>query len=97
MSETERSSPPIKHVETYLKVGRKVHETDEKYFTYKQVEYDKEGWADADKFHPVDFDLLYLQIEGSTGTLRGWCSGNAWDGLKYNGEKVLKWKFVKDG
>ncbi len=82
---------------TYIKVGKTACEKTDRLYTYKHIEYDNEGWADADKFHPIDFDLLYLKLEGVIGTIRGWCCGHVWDGLKYNGEKVLKWKFIKDG
>jgi hypothetical protein len=75
------------------KVGTKLHETGDYRFTYPMVKYDSDGWADASKYHPIDFDLLYLKIEGKKGTFRGWCSGNRWDGSKLEcKDKILYWK-----
>lgn len=79
---------------------RKVGDTNdlshEKTLTYPMVTYDADGWADASLFHPIDYDLLYLKLKGKKGVIRGWCSGNHWDGLKMqDGDKVVYWKKVK--
>lgn len=75
------------------KVGTKLHDKGDYRFTYPMVTYDEDGWVDATKFQPVDFDLLYLKIEGIKGTIRGWCSGNNWDGMKWKDSyKVKYWK-----
>lgn len=75
------------------KVGNKISEFPTKHFSYNDIKYDEDGWADARLFHPLDYDLLYLKIEGKNEHVRGWCSGNVWDGLKYKtGDKVLFWK-----
>ena len=79
------------------KVGNKLNPDSDKYFTYIMVEYDKDGWVDASLFHPIDYDLLYLRIEGLKDIIRGWCSGNVWDGMKWkDGYKVLFWKRDKN-
>lgn len=61
-------------------------------YTYRDVQYDIDGWADSNKYLPDDFDLVYMKIEGKK-TMPGWASGNSWAGLKYkDGDKVLYWK-----
>ncbi len=79
-----------------IKVGQSLNIKDDRIYTYKDVAHE-EGWVDADEYHPIDYDLVYLKLQGAKDNIRGWCSGNVWDGLKYRGEKVLKWKYVKDG
>lgn len=60
--------------------------------SYRRVEKDKDGWADADKFLPEDFDLV--QMKTSTGKIFvGWLVGNGWDGLKIKPtDVVVKWR-----
>lgn len=61
------------------------------------VKYDEDGWVDATKFLPIDYDLMYLKVDGVKGFIRGWYSGTVWDGLKYQeGQKVLYWKMAKE-
>lgn len=61
-------------------------------YSYKDVNYDINGWADSTKFLPEDFDLVLMKIDGKK-TIYGWAIGNSWSGLKYKkGEKVLYWK-----
>ncbi len=75
------------------KVGTRLHEDTDSCFTYPMVKYDCDGWADASKYSPIDYDLLFLKIEGLKGTIRGWCSQNRWDGMKWKeGYKVKYWK-----
>jgi len=61
-------------------------------FSYRDVKTDDDGWVDAAKYLPADFDLVYMKVEGKK-TLSGWMSGNNWEGLRLKeGDKVLYWK-----
>ena len=61
-------------------------------YTYKDVKYDIDGWADSKEFLPDDYDLVYLKVEGKK-TMPGWASGTSWHGLRYKeGDKVSYWK-----
>lgn len=53
--------------------------------------YDEDGWADASKFLPADYDLVSIRTD--TKQMVGWSYGHKWDGLnlKHN-DKVLYWK-----
>lgn len=60
-------------------------------FSYTDVEYDCDDWADAAKYLPADYDLVHLKTEKKT--ISGWRSGNVWAGLRLKGdEKFLYWK-----
>jgi hypothetical protein len=62
-------------------------------FSYVNVETDDDGWADAKRFRPADYDLVYFKVEGVKKTLSGWCHGSNWDGLGFKSEyKVICWK-----
>lgn len=64
-------------------------------YEYKDIDYDEDGWADAKKFMPADFDLCLLKIKDKKSRV-GWASGNYWDGLHVNSEdEVLYWKKQK--
>ena len=61
-------------------------------FAYRDIDFDKDGWVDASKYMPIDYDLVFLKIEGKR-SVSGWSSGNGWDGLKFNeASKVTHWK-----
>lgn len=72
------------------KVGYK-YEGDKAPFQYKQVLY-LDGWADAQRYLPADYDLVLLKLDN--GRVRaGWSTGCGWDGLKLQPEeRVLYWK-----
>lgn len=76
------------------KVGSKISETSKKVFTYLMCEYDENGFVDASKYLPIDFDMLLLECEKDSLKFNcyGWYTGHNWDGLRYNNEKVLRWK-----
>jgi len=75
------------------KVGNKLSPNSDRYFTYPMVEYDEDLWADASKFLPLEYDLLYLKIENKKSIIRGWYTGYGWDGAKFEeNDKVLCWK-----
>ena len=59
--------------------------------SYKGVPKDKDGFADAEKFLPMDFDLCILRTLGRTVT--GWWTGQNWEGLKITKKThVVSWK-----
>lgn len=62
-------------------------------FAYSDVVYDKNGWADAKKFLPLDFDLLFLKIKGKQKIFSGWHNDKHWEGSKINRkDDILFWK-----
>ena len=75
-----------------MKVGRDIVQMGEKVrkFLYSDVKYDADGWAEAKKFMPADYDLVFMKTEKKT--YNGWASGKIWDGLKIPDEPVLYWK-----
>lgn len=65
-------------------------------FSYKDVEYDNEKWADAEKYLPADFDLVFLKIK-DLPIISGWMNGNNWEGLRiHSDDQVLYWKKRKE-
>jgi hypothetical protein len=61
-------------------------------FSYRDVRYKRDGWADARKYRPADFDLMFLMFKDK-GCLPGWSVGKKWDGLEIDpDDKVLYWK-----
>ena len=65
-------------------------------YTYNDVEFDDEEWADAEKFLPADFDLVIIQVQGKE-PICGWSTGSNWDGLFYQpGDKIFRWKRKPD-
>ncbi len=81
-----------------MKVGKDViydHKKRKKRsFLYDDVEYDNDKWADATKYLPADYDLMYLKIEGRWRPLTGWSVGKKWDGLDINSNfKITHWKY----
>lgn len=80
------------------KVGKDMiaGKTNPRAFTYKDVVYDIDGWADSARFLPCDFDLVILKVEGKK-SISGWSTGASWDGLNLAiGDKVLYWKRKPD-
>ena len=62
------------------------------YYTYRDVEYDIDGWADSKRFLPEDFDLVFMRLKREK-TITGWVNGNTWDGLRLkDDDEVLFWK-----
>jgi len=58
-----------------IKIGEKKRK-----FSYCNVKYDRNGWADASKYLPADYDLLFLKMKDGE-IISGWSYGNKWDGL----------------
>ena len=66
----------------------------QKKFSYVEVEYDFDGWADASRFMPNDYDLCCCKLE--KGTKMGWAHGLDWEGYKIKPEdRILYWKKMK--
>jgi hypothetical protein len=59
--------------------------------TYSDVEFDDDGWADASKYLPENYDLV--RFKTANATYNGWSRGRKWDGLRVEGQQeVLYWK-----
>lgn len=83
-------------------VGKKYLVTKEIEFTYKDVQKDADGWADASCFLPFPYDLMHLKVkrdgEVKRGSIPGWWNGTVWDGLKLQeGDEVVYWKRKPEG
>lgn len=58
---------------------------------YKDVIYDFDDWVDANKFIPMDFDLVTLRSNNKE--FKGWSVGMSWDGYRHTGkEEILQWR-----
>jgi hypothetical protein len=67
------------------------------YYSYKDVLYDNNGWADSKKYLPEDFDLVHMRLEREK-TVPGWVSGSSWFGLRFRSDDVvLCWKRMHEG
>lgn len=65
-------------------------------YSYDDVLFDEDGWADAKQFIPIDFDLCELKVKGKKSH-PGWVSGSKFDGLNIeSGDEVLYWKKQKE-
>ncbi len=59
---------------------------------YRDVEYDQDGWIDATKFFPSDYDLVQVKTKNNKINMV-WAYGNHWDGLKIKqNDEILYWK-----
>ena len=79
-----------------IKVGAKYAAPDgkNKYYRYPDVKRDEDGWADATKFLPADYDLCRLKIKDRK-SISGWHKVNQWDGVFLkDGYEVLYWKRI---
>ena len=62
------------------------------FYSYQDVEYDIDGWADASRFLPEDFDLVYMRLKRDK-SIPGWFNGSSWTGLRLKSDdKVVFWK-----
>jgi len=62
------------------------------FYSYQDVEYDIDGWADTLRFLPEDFDLVFMRLKRDT-TIPGWFNGSSWTGLRLKSDdKVVFWK-----
>lgn len=71
-------------------------------FSYKVVQFDEEGWADAEKFKPIPFDLVKVITLENKEKNAWWAvvkdklsqtQEEYWDGIRLKPtDKVIKWK-----
>jgi hypothetical protein len=65
-------------------------------FSYRDIQSESDGWVDASRYLPADYDLMSLKIKGKD-ILCGWSVGAKWDGLKIKkSDKILFWKKKSD-
>lgn len=83
-----REPPPIPQVgRTVIKGSGK-----KRILCYRDAFCDEDGWVDAHRFLPAEYDLVFLK-HASGKTREGWRSGICWDGLKIDKTKeVIYWK-----
>lgn len=59
---------------------------------YQVARFDEYGWADADKYKPIPYDMLHLKTDRNR-VVKGWWAEFYYDGYRLrDDEKVLKWK-----
>lgn len=65
------------------------------FLTYRHVDFDKDKWADVNKYLPIEYDMCYCK--GENAILPGWYNGIGWDGHRIKPDfKVLFWKLNYD-
>lgn len=77
-----------------IKIGTliKTPEGKSKKISYKHAIRDEEGWIDASRFLPEDFDMVEIKSDGLKQVF-GWCMGKCWDGLYVKPKMKIKfWK-----
>ncbi len=90
------SSAPMEDIIKIIQVG-KVKEYKGNYkpnilYSYRDVNYDLDEWADANKYLPKEYDLCLLKTDIGR-TINGWHNGTSWDGLRLkDGEKIKFWQ-----
>lgn len=61
-------------------------------YSYKDVHYDNDGWADCREALPEDYDLVYMKVDRKNH-IPGWNAGASWYGLRLkSGDSVTHWK-----
>ena len=62
------------------------------HWQYGDVDYDLDGWASVNDFLPEEFDLCFLKTDKGK-ELKGWYTGQKWDGLNVRDEHtIILWK-----
>lgn len=62
------------------------------FYTYKDIRFDVDGWANSKKFLPEDFDLVLLRLKRER-TIPGWINGMKWEGIRLKKDDlVMFWK-----
>ena len=67
-----------------------------KILDYLMVEVDENGFADASKYAPVEYDLLYLITDKGFRKNGWWCGNSYYSHRLKNDETVISWKKNKD-
>lgn len=67
------------------------------YWTYADVEYTPDGWADASMYRPLSCDMITLRIvssyDGSIREINAWWDGQKWDGIRLRkADKIVSWR-----
>ncbi len=58
---------------------------------YDDIPYNRDGWADAKKYTPDNFDLV--KLDTGKRIVEGWYTGDEWYGLRLKStEDVILWK-----
>ncbi len=84
-------SPYIVGKEYLTKKGKK------KFFKYSNVKFDGKGWADPQKYLPLEFDLCLLKLEQREKHYSGYWTGQCWDGANIKKDHTIqKWKRISD-
>lgn len=62
---------------------------------YKMLLEKKSGWKSIDTVPTRKrwYDLCLFDL-GDGKAVSGWWSGSMWDGLKYNGEPIKRWRYL---
>lgn len=78
------------------KIGEGKGKTKNKFLDYASIPYDKDGYADAMKYCPSNYDLLQMVTDG--GRIRmGWWTGNEYYSRKLKPEEsVIAWKKARE-
>jgi len=59
---------------------------------YRHLPYDVDGWVNASKYLPEDYDLVTMRLKNGEYKF-GWSVGDVWDGAQIDGnEEVIAWK-----
>lgn len=83
----------ISSVPIFVKKVGKQYGKRKRPFSYHDVEFDENKWADASKYLPIDFDLCHCRVKDHDKTRSGWYTGHQWDGIKIRDtDTVLFWK-----
>lgn len=91
----KKKKPPYKVGETkaHIIVKKWGKETKERVlYTYKDFEYDADGWTESAKYLPEDYDLVYMRLAIGK-TIPGWHTNRTWYGVRLKQDDVvLLWK-----
>ncbi len=59
---------------------------------YKDVFFNYEGWANPNKYLPMEFDLVFVKLRDNPNTY-AWINGKNWEGLRLKDDDiVIGWK-----
>lgn len=57
--------------------------------SYNQLPTDDEGFVDAHKYLPIDYDLV--QVKAGDRLISAWRAGRKWDGLHLTPNTPIRW------
>lgn len=83
----------VKKNKPYWKNLPPPYEIEKDGFKMSDVKKDSEGWADASLYHPIPYDLVFMQTEKKSKP--GWWTGQHWEGSRLVIEdKIFYWKLM---